>query len=147
MQFAEVVEEFVSLEFGPEMTSCGAHFKPQNPLDQIISNGLPSSTPVVCLTYSEDNEDTVAGILRVGARERGVAYHYIELDDMWDRDSVQSNLGVWSCEGGWMVIGCSYLQRNPQKTWQQLTEVGTLGRCGSFLITTQCHAYALTHRW
>ena len=55
--------------------------------------------------------------------ERGVAYHYIELDDMWDRESVSSALEVWSSEGGWVVIGCSHLQRNLRMAWQQLNEV------------------------
>ena len=123
MQFAEAVEEFVSLGLGPELTSWGANFTPQAPLNHILSKVILSRAPVVCLIRSEDEEDTVAEILRVGARERGVAYHYIELDDMWDQDSVLSDLEAWSSEGGWVVLGCCYLQRNVQMTLDQLNKV------------------------
>ena len=128
LQFPEAVEEFVSLGLGPELTSWGANFTPQTPLNHILSNVQPSFAPVVCLIHSEDEEDTVAEILRVGARERGVAYHYIELEDTWDRDSVLSDLEAWSSGGGWVVLGCSHLQKKVQMALVQLSKVILLRR-------------------
>lgn len=87
---------------------------------------MPPCTPVACLIGSEGDEDTVARILRAAAEERSVPYHYLELGDKCDRDNVLLKLEALCSEGGWAVIGYSYLQSSPEETWQQLTKVNTL---------------------
>ena len=80
---------------------------------------------MACLIQSEGDEDTVARILKAVAEERSVPYHYLELGDMCDRDNALLKLAAFCSEGGWAVIGYSYLQSTPEETWQQLTKVST----------------------
>ena len=144
LQFHEVVEEFVSLSLGPEFTSWGANITSQDPLDHILST-VPPCTPIACLVPSEQDEDTAARILREAAREKGVAYHHLEMEELWDGDKALLQLGVWSGEGGWVVIGQSYLQSNPRKTWQQLTKVAHNKAQSLMLHATHTHAHAHAH--
>lgn len=60
------------------------------------------------------------------AEEKSVPYHYLELGDKCDRDNALLKLEALCSEGGWAVIGYSYLQSSPEETWQQLTKVSTL---------------------
>lgn len=119
LQFSEVVEEYVCLSLGPEFTSWGRKWSHRDRVDSVLSS-VPPCTPVACLIHSESDEDRVAGILRAVAKEKGVPCHHLELGDT-DNDLLK--LEGWGSEGGWAVIGYSYLQSSPQRTWQQLTKV------------------------
>ena len=107
----------MSLAVGPEFTSQGESFTPQEPINHALST-VPPHTPVACLILCENDEEIVVGVLRGAARERGVAYHHVELGDDGLMDPE-----VWSREGGWVMMSYSYLQQHPQNIWHKLTEV------------------------
>lgn len=112
----------MSLSLGPEFTSWGRKLTSQHKLDHILSS-VPPCTPVACLIRSDSDEETVARVLGDVAEERSVSCHYLELGDTCDRDNALLRLGVLCSEGGWAVIGYSYLQSSPEETWQKLTKV------------------------
>lgn len=125
LQFSEVIEEYVCLALGPEFTSWGRKWTHQDRVDSVLSS-VPPCTPVACLIHSESDEETVARILMAVAEEKGLPYHHLEMGEM-DDDLLK--LEGWCSEGGWAVIGYSYLQSSPQRAWQQLSKVANITVC------------------
>ena len=113
----------MSLNLGPEFTTQGAKCSTRDPITHALLTA-PPHTPVVCLTHCDSDEEKVADILRGVATERGVAYHHMDLVEG------EKGLEKWCAEGGWMVVNYSHLLKNPQETWQWLSEVLCVVMCG-----------------
>ena len=92
----------------------------EDSIDHVLST-KKLSTPVVCLTHREGDEERVEQILRESARERDIDFHQIELVNDADRELILAELA--SCERGWVVVTYSHLLKDPQSTWRLLTEV------------------------